>query len=118
MVACFSQIPSRVARVAAACPRQLAQTEITKTRKIHVVNILSPVQTCSDEYNNGTATELMLEMISEREVEAKRRTIQFLARNNSLMIPCEHGEKMLLPLVNPPRVGMCGYTGQDLVGTW
>ena len=82
------------------------------------MNILSPGQTCSDENNYGTATELMLEMISEREVEAKGRTIQVLARNNSLMIPCERGEKMLLPLVNPPRVGMSGSTGQDFVGTW
>ncbi|MDI6903856.1 MAG: hypothetical protein QMC77_09015, partial [Methanocellales archaeon] len=25
----------------------------------------------------------------------------------------ECGEDMLLPVVNSPRVGMCGYTGED-----
>jgi len=59
------------------------------------VNILSPGQTCSDEYDYGTATELMLEMISEREVEAKGRTIQVLARNNSLMISCERVRRIM-----------------------
>jgi len=29
----------------------------------------------------------------------------------------ERGEKMLLPVVNSPRVGMCGYTGQNPTDT-
>ena len=98
-------------------------------------------QTCSYEYDYGTTTELKLKVISEREVEAKGKAIQVLARNTPPLILCnvcgkpatevcaqciyddegwlcddcaeEHecGEEMLLPVVNSPRVGMCAYTG-------
>ena len=30
----------------------------------------------------------------------------------------ECGEEMLLPLVNSPRAGVCGYTGQDPASIW
>ncbi|MBV1730429.1 MAG: hypothetical protein KUA33_09465 [Methanobacterium sp.] len=75
--------------------------------------------------------------MSEQEGEAKGKSIQLLARNDPPLIACEScgkigtqvcaecatwlcdecahkhecGEDMLLPVVNSPRVGMCGYTG-------
>jgi len=89
------------------------------------------------EYDFGTTTELTLRVMSEQEGEAKGKSIQLLARNDPPLIACEScgkiatqvcaecarwfcdecahkhecGEDMLLPVVNSPRVGMCGYTG-------
>lgn len=112
-----------------------------KSMRVKIDKVLSPGQTCSYEYDYGTTTDLKLKVISEREVEAKGKAIQVLARNNQPMILCEvcgkpatsvcsqciyddrgwvcgtcaedHecGEDMLLPVVNSPRVGMCAYTG-------
>ena len=112
-----------------------------KSMRVRLDKVLSPGQTCSYEYDYGTTTDLKLKVISEREVEAKGKAIQVLARNNQPMIVCEvcgkpatsvcsqcidddrgwvcdtcaedHecGEEMLLPVVNSPRVGMCAYTG-------
>ena len=93
------------------------------------------------EYDFGTTTELTLRVVSELEGEAKSKSIRLLARNDPPSIVCEScgkiatqlcaeciwagkgwlcdecaqehecGEDMLLPVVNSPRVGMCGYTG-------
>lgn len=108
-----------------------------KSMRVRLDKVLSPGQTCFYEYDYGTTTELRLKVISEREVEAKGKAIQVLARNTPPMILCEvcgkpairvcaqciyddrgwvcnacakdHecGEEMLLPVVNSPRVGMC-----------
>jgi len=94
------------------------------------------------EYDFGSTTHLMLKVISQEENKVKDKSIQVLARNEPPSIPCvccgktasqvcaecswsgegwlceqcaaEHkcGEDMLLPVVNSPRVGVCGYTGQ------
>jgi hypothetical protein len=94
------------------------------------------------EYDFGTPTHLALRVLSEREENIKDKSIQILARNNPPHIICEMcgrlatqvctqciyedkgwlcdkcaqehkcGEDMLLPVVNSPRVGMCGYTGE------
>ncbi len=112
-----------------------------KSMRVRLDKVLSPGQTCSYEYDFGTTTELKLKVISEREVEAKGKAIQVLARNTPPLILCkvcgkpatevcaqciyddegwlcddcaedhECGEEMLLPVVNSPRVGMCAYTG-------
>jgi len=93
------------------------------------------------EYDFGTTTALALKVVSEKEAEMGSKIIQLLARNEPPSITCnncnnmamhicaeciysgegwfcdkcahEHdcGEDMLLPVVNSPRVGMCGYTG-------
>ena len=93
------------------------------------------------EYDFGTTTELALRVVSEREGEPLNRPIQIMARNEPPQITCsvcgkiatqvcaqciydgkgwlcdkcasvhECGEEVLLPVVNSPRVGMCGYTG-------
>ena len=112
-----------------------------KSMQVRLDKVLSPGQTCSYEYDYGTTTELKLKVISERQVAAKGKALQVLARNTPLAILCEvcgkpatevcsqcifddkgwlcgdcaeeHecGEEMLLPVVNSPRVGMCAYTG-------
>jgi hypothetical protein len=93
------------------------------------------------EYDFGTTTELTLKVVGKREGKIGGRSIQILARNEPPRITCDvcgkiatrvctqcieskkgrlcdecagkHacGEDMLLPVVNSPRVGMCGYTG-------
>jgi len=103
--------------------------------------VLSPGVKFSHEYDFGTTTELSLKVVSEREGDVRGKAVRLLARNEAPVIPCgscgkiatqvcsnciwegegwvckgcagEHecGEEMLLPVVNSPRVGMCGYTG-------
>ncbi len=97
----------------------------------------------SYEYDFGSTTHLNLKVLSEREVEDSDSTVSLLARNEAPLITCtscgkiatyicgqcscrgegwvcddcapdhECGEEILLPVVNSPRVGMCGYTGND-----
>jgi hypothetical protein len=99
-------------------------------------------QICSYEYDFGSTTELTVKVISLSEVPAKKKDIEILARNTLSFIPCdvcgkaatlictecnyedegylcetcatdhECGEEMLVPMVNSPRAGVCGYTGQ------
>jgi hypothetical protein len=112
-----------------------------KSLRVQVGKILSPGQPFFHEYDYGTPTELRLKAVAEREGEARGKSIQLLARNEAPLISCEGcgkaasevcaqciyegggwlcdacaaehacGEEMLLPVVNSPRVGMCGYTG-------
>ena len=93
------------------------------------------------EYDFGTTTELALKVVAEREIENSKKSIRLLARNNPPAMNCascgkpavsvcaecfydgsgllceecakkhECGEDMQLPVVNSPRVGMCGYCG-------
>lgn len=104
-------------------------------------DVLSPGMKFHHEYDFGTTTELALRIVSQRDGEIRGKRIQLLARNEPPSILCgscgklaaevcadciysgkgwlcdecagEHkcGEEMLLPVVNSPRVGMCGYTG-------
>jgi len=93
------------------------------------------------EYDFGSTTHLTLKVASERDGELRPEPIQLLARNAPPEIPCgtcgkpatqvctecgyepegwlcdgcardhECDEDMFLPVVNSPRVGVCGYTG-------
>lgn len=93
------------------------------------------------EYDFGTTTELTLKVVAERDGALKSNDVRILARNDApefLCVVCgkpatqictmcmadekdlycdehaeEHecGEDYFLPVVNSPRVGMCGYTG-------
>ena len=102
--------------------------------------VLHPGMRFRYEYDFGTTTELTLRVLSERESEM-RKPVQLLARNDLPLILCEScgkaatqvcseciwsgkgwlcdrcagkhkcGEDILMPVVNSPRVGMCGYTG-------
>jgi hypothetical protein len=119
-----------------------------KNMQVPLDQVLHPGQTCSYEYDFGSTTELTLKVISEREVPAKKKVIEILARNTLSFVPCdvcgkpatttctqciyedkgylcdacakEHecGEEMLSPRVNSPRVGVCGYTGQAPAYVW
>jgi Plasmid pRiA4b ORF-3-like protein len=120
----------------------------SKNMQVRLEQVLHPGQTCSYEYDFGSTTELMLKVISEREVLAKKQAIEILARNTLPIVPCDEcgkpasttctqclyedqgylcdpcakdhacGEEMLLPMVNSPRAGVCGYTGQNPAYIW
>jgi hypothetical protein len=109
--------------------------------RVRLDKVLSPGLKFFHEYDFGTTTELSLKVLAEEDREAKGQPIQVLARNTPPLIPCgvcgklatevcsqcvydedgwlceacakahECGQEMLLPVVNSPRVGMCGYTG-------
>lgn len=109
--------------------------------RVRLDKVLSPGLKFFHEYDFGTTTELSVKVLAEEDREAKGPPIQVLARNIPPPIPCEvcgkpatevcsqrvydeqgwlceacaqaHecGQDMLLPVVNSPRVGMCGYTG-------
>lgn len=119
-----------------------------KNMQVRLDKVLKPGQTCSYEYDFGSTTELTMKVISEQEVGVQKKAIQILARNNLPLVPCdmcgepattfctqcvyedkgclcnacakdhECGEEMLLPMVNSPRAGVCGYTGQDPAYIW
>jgi len=112
-----------------------------KSMKVKLNEVLSPGMKFYHDYDFGTTTHLTLKVISELELNAKGRFIRIMARNNPPERNCEvcgkpatqvcvnciwegegwvcdkcapkHkcGDDMLLPVVNSPRVGMCGYTG-------
>lgn len=105
-------------------------------------DVLKPGMSFSHEYDFGTTTELKLRVLSESMGERGSERVRLMARNIPPMITCsvcgktatqvctqciydgvgwlcdecarKHkcGEEMLLPVVNSPRVGMCGYTGE------
>ncbi len=88
------------------------------------------------EYDFGTTTELDLKCISERSGKVREK-VEILARNEMPEFYCDEcerlaeeicgecdeflcescakkhgcGEDMFLPVVNSPRMGMCGYSG-------
>lgn len=101
--------------------------------------VLRPGMKFFHEYDFGTPTELSLKVLSYREGYMKER-LRLMARNESPPILCEmcgakadlvcaeciwakgawlckkcakghEHDDMLLPVVNSPRVGQCGYTG-------
>jgi hypothetical protein len=104
-------------------------------------DILRPGMKFYHQYDFGSTTHLELKVISLEEKQIKGKSVRVLARNHPpeyLCMSCgkiatqlcteciysgegclcddcvpEHecGEEMLLPIVNSPRVGVCGYTG-------
>ncbi len=120
---------------------ELAQDYGEKTMSVQIANALKPGMDFRHEYDFGTTTELALKVISQREGQARGTVVQIMARNDPPVLPCEvcgepsvavcpmcmyegkgwvcekhapkHkcGEEMLLPVVNSPRTGECGYTG-------
>lgn len=111
-----------------------------RTMNVPLKNVLKPGINFIHEYDFGTTTELDMKCISERRGELKG--IDVLARNDLPKFTCDKcgkpakevcpqciwegkgflcevcaknhkcGEDMLLPVVNSPRMGMCGYTGE------
>jgi hypothetical protein len=105
---------------------------------------LSPAARFTHQYDFGTTTHLALRVAAEYSAPALKGNIKVLARNEppaDFCVACkkpatqictecmyegqatfcdncaaEHkcGEEMLLPLVNSPRAGACGYTGPSV----
>jgi Plasmid pRiA4b ORF-3-like protein len=112
-----------------------------KHMRVRLDTVLHPGKRYSYEYDFGSTTELVVKVISEHEARAEKEPIQVLARNTMPWLTCdvceklatsmcseckyegkgylcdtcakEHscGEEMLLPVVNSPRAGVCGYPG-------
>ncbi len=108
--------------------------------------VLIPGQEFSYEYDFGSPTHIELKVVHVKEIEDSDRSIEILARNEPPLVRCdscgkiatyicrqcsnsgegwvcddcapdhECGEDLLLPAVNSPRVGVCGYTGWDWAG--
>lgn len=106
-------------------------------------DVLSPGMVFYHTYDFGSTTYLKLKVFSEWDSDVKRKEVRVLARNEPPEIPCglcgkpvvhicaecvysakgwlceacagkhECGDEMFLPVVNSPRVGVCGYTGRD-----
>lgn len=96
--------------------------------KIKVSKVLSPGLKFTHEYDFGTTTELLLETVGLMKL-IKPKEIFLLMQNESPMFKCSSCERpatlcaeetyyckkcgkegdYLLPLVNSPRTGMCGY---------
>ena len=103
--------------------------------------VLGPGLKFRYEYDFGSTTELILNVLSVREGVVGDEAVQLLAENDPPLITCQCGkpavrvcaqcmwegagwlcrdcadkhacgEEMLLPVVNSPRVGMCAYTGR------
>ena len=110
---------------------------------IALAQVLGPGMRLYHEYDFGDTTKLSLRVVWEGDVSVDTSGIRLLARNNPPALPCDgcgsaaaeictecvwEGEgllcgecvvqhacddEMLLPVVNSPRVGQCGYTGPD-----
>jgi len=113
-----------------------------ETMEAILYDVLSPEMEFYHEYDFGSTTHLKLKVVSQEQGQIKGKSITVLARNEPPTFVCiscgkmatnvcteciysdegllcdrcaaEHkcGEEMLLPIVNSPRVGVCGYTGQ------
>jgi len=105
---------------------------------------LQPGVVFSHEYDFGTTTELALRVAGEYPAPALPGGLKLLARNEPPAIPCsvcakpatqlcqqcddyggsplcdacttkhECGEEMIVPLINSPRTGVCGYSGPSV----
>ncbi len=103
--------------------------------------VLSPGLSFFYEYDFGSTTELKLRVLGEHEEPIRRKNIRLLARNEVPVMPCDEcgqeadwigtygksyetrticdacvekkrlTDARLLPLVNSPRTGVCGYVG-------
>jgi hypothetical protein len=112
--------------------------EDDRDMNVRLGDVLTPALRFSYRYDFGSSTDLTLKVVSERMGVARRdEPIQILARNDPLDLRCDHCGKpaawvdvfedytllcrecdetdgdgeVLMPIVNSPRVGVCGYTG-------
>ncbi len=118
---------------------RIGREEVRKGKKLEYV--LHPGMQLIYRYDFGSTTELMLKVLSEFRSNLKMGEVEILARNDPPKIKCslcnnlaarictecvyedagwlcddcaeDHkcGEDMLLPVVNSPRTGVCGYVG-------
>jgi hypothetical protein len=130
--------------VDAAAARESGDSDV-RSMNASLSQVIQPGMKFEHEYDFGTTTELDLKVAAEWEGRAKGKSIQILAGNDPPAIACgvcgqpatqmcseciwsgggflcdectgEHecGEEMLMPVVNSPRMGMCGYTGPGYI---
>jgi hypothetical protein len=107
-------------------------------------SVLAPKDPFHHEYDFGSTTYLDGQVVEVREGNLGQNRIRILARNNPYDFACENcgqdatgmcvecerficdqcqddhdcGEEMILPVVNSPRMGVCGYGGPDTVDNW
>ena len=104
---------------------------------VPVGKVLSPGMKFTHEYDFGSTTHLALRVVGEREGKASQQRVRLLSRNEPPQVLCERCKKKpaawvdvfedyawccekcienteegVLPVVNSPRVGVCGYTGE------
>ena len=108
--------------------------EFGKGRKISALDIGDKLLY---EYDFGSTTEILLTVVGEISRPKQREKVLLLARNEPLSEPCDNcqspavyvdawgggclcescaeeaDEDALLPFVNSPRMGECGYTGEE-----
>lgn len=117
----------------------LANRVVNRSMKTKLGDAVRPGSTFTHEYDFGSTTELKLKVVSEREGKIGRETVRLLARNTPpewTCITCGkaatqiHTEELwdsenpfycdkhaknkdyfYLPIVNSPRMGICGYAG-------
>ena len=117
----------------------VGRDEVSMSKKLE--GVLRPGMKLIHEYDFGSTTELLLTVISEFEADMGKKKVEILARNDQPQIKCPHcdnlatricteciyedggwlcddcaedhkcGEDMMLPVVNSPRTGVCGYVG-------
>ncbi len=118
---------------------RIGREEVKKSKKLEYV--LHPGMRLDYEYDFGSTTELMVKVVSEFKSNIKTGEVGILARNDPPQIKCSNcdhlatrictecicedagwlcddcaedhkcDEDMLLPVVNSPRTGVCGYVG-------
>lgn len=126
-------------RYAAFPTPELDQENMNKAVK----SVLQQGMKFNHTYDYGSTTQLILKVIGEQNM-ALKKSVELLARNEMPFMACEccgkpatqvcgqcvyedrglvcvkcavnHecGEDMMLPVVNSPRMGVCGYTGELL----
>ena len=106
--------------------------------------VLKLKDTFYHEYDFGSTTYLDGQVLAIRKGVSGKNKIRILARNNPYAYTCENcgkkargmcveceslvcdqcqnahecGEEMIMPVVNSPRMGVCGYGGPDTIDKW
>ena len=108
-----------------------------RSMDVPVGKVLRPEMKFTHEYDFGSTTQLALRVVGEREGTNSQQRVRLLARNEPPQILCElckkkpavwvevyedsawcceecieNTEEGVLPVVNSPRVGVCGYSGE------
>lgn len=125
----------------AAFEQMMARWPIERGMDVSLAEVLEPGLTFEHEYDFGSTTYLKLKVVGEREGRIGRERVRLLARNEAPEFTCakcgkpakwihteeawerdnpfyceEHQRKhqddwAFLPVVNSPRMGVCGYEG-------
>lgn len=109
-----------------------------KSMKVQLKKVLGEKDTFTYDYDFGSTTHLEGQVVAIREGYLKK-PVKILARNNPFELHCEQcektaywlcieceyfycdrclqkhecGDEMGLPVVNSPRMGVCGYNGES-----